>query len=423
MMTYVLFYSFFSFAKPWGFWGTAWCLIYQTFGLLRDVVVFTTSQIFETSWSQMKHVCFTHFGTRWTDLAGNKTSEFLELHPQHAELMPDAFSFYSLLLWFLAILLLSWRLSLGVCRHLWQSPEILFFPDPSGAHVRHVCHLLRSSRKRMWIAMFTLTDDVLSQEILNAWERGVDVKVILDDEQCNVLGADAAKLQDAGVPLLLDSDEARMHHKFAVLDACVLAGSFNWTKQASMSNWENLCILRDPVAVSPFAREFQRLWHSFAERKRTPSTSTLPGRRRHVTPPGRRKGRGVASGWSGWSGASGLWDLIFTYHLHSWESYCYTSGTWMTLHITTGYGWYREIVPKWPSFGLVVRWYTHITLPKMAAAVVFQSKTNITRALSSSQLSFFFGSTRCSLLHSIFTESWSLKVSHQSWFNAFDLMF
>ena len=237
----------------------------------------------------MKHVCFTHFGTsnRWTDLAGNKTSEFLELHPQHAELIPDAFSFYSLLLWFLAILLLSWRLSLGVRRHLWQSPEILFFPDPSGAHVRHVCHLLRSSRKRMWIAMFTLTDDVLSQEILNAWERGVDVKVILDDEQCNVLGADASKLQDAGVPLLLDSDEARMHHKFAVLDACVLTGSFNWTKQASMSNWENLCILRDPAAVSPFAREFQRLWHSFAQRKRMPSTSTLPGRRRHVTPPGR----------------------------------------------------------------------------------------------------------------------------------------
>ena len=51
---------------------------------------------------------------------------------------------------------------------------------------------------------------------------------------------------------LLDADGARMHHKF-VLDACVLTGNFNWTKQASMSNWDNLCILRDPVAVSPFA--------------------------------------------------------------------------------------------------------------------------------------------------------------------------
>ena len=52
---------------------------------------------------------------------------------------------------------------------------------------------------------------------------------------------------------LLDADGARMHHEF-VLDACVLTGNFNWTKHAGMCNWENLCILRDPVAVSPFAR-------------------------------------------------------------------------------------------------------------------------------------------------------------------------
>ena len=55
------------------------------------------------------------------------------------------------------------------------------------------------------------------------------------------------------MPLFLDTDGARMNHKFVLLDACVLAGNFNWTKQA-MSNWDNLCILIDPVAVSPFAR-------------------------------------------------------------------------------------------------------------------------------------------------------------------------
>ena len=88
----------------------------------------------------------------------------------------DTFSFYALLLWILALLLLSWQLLLSLQRGLRRSPEVLFFPDPSGAHVRHLCHLLRGSRKRMWIAMFTLTDDVLTQEILNAWERKVDVK-------------------------------------------------------------------------------------------------------------------------------------------------------------------------------------------------------------------------------------------------------
>ena len=91
-------------------------------------------------------------------------------------LAQDLFSFAALLLWLLALLLLLWRLIWVLHRSL-RSPEILFFPDPSGGHVRHLCHLLRGSRKRMWIAMFTLTDDVLTQEILNAWERKVDVKV------------------------------------------------------------------------------------------------------------------------------------------------------------------------------------------------------------------------------------------------------
>ena len=106
--------------------------------------------------------------------------------------------------------------------------------------------------------------------------------MILDDEQCAVLGADADKLLEHGIPLLLDAHEARMHHKFAVLDDCVLTGSFNWTKQASMSNWENLCILRDPLAVAPFAAEFQKLWQAFQRQR---SASPAKGlRRRHGTP-------------------------------------------------------------------------------------------------------------------------------------------
>ena len=37
------------------------------------------------------------------------------------------------------------------------------------------------------------------------------------------------------MPLLLDADGARMHHKFVLLDACVLTGNFTRTKQASMN--------------------------------------------------------------------------------------------------------------------------------------------------------------------------------------------
>lgn len=119
-------------------------------------------------------------------------------------------------------------------------------------------------------------------------------QVILDDEQYAVLGADGARLVEKGVPVVLDAHEARMHHKFAVLDDCVVTGSFNWTKQASMSNWENLCILRDPLAVSPFAMEFQKLWRAFTDRTdrglrgrdiRMPSPKGAVHRKRYGTPP------------------------------------------------------------------------------------------------------------------------------------------
>eukprot|EP00913_Durusdinium_trenchii_P021970 g20643.t1 len=118
-----------------------------------------------------------------------KGAEFLKLHPEYAQLLPDSFSVFSLLMWLLALSFLFGHIFLALRSRLRCNPEVLFFPDSSGVHVRHICHMLRSARRRMWIAMFTLTDDVLSQEILNAWARNVDVKVILDDEQCERMKA------------------------------------------------------------------------------------------------------------------------------------------------------------------------------------------------------------------------------------------
>ena len=79
---------------------------------------------------------------------------------------------------------------------------------------------------------------------------------------------------------LLDADGARMHHEF-VLDACVLTGNCDWTKQA-MGNWENLCILRDPVAVSPFAHAILLIGPDllpFEQRRSTCATEGAKDRR------------------------------------------------------------------------------------------------------------------------------------------------
>ncbi len=55
-----------------------------------------------------------------------------------------------------------------------------------------------------------------------------------------------------------------MHHKFAVVDGRkVLSGSFNWTMQAVMGNWENVVVTTDRETVRSFVREFEKIWEEF----------------------------------------------------------------------------------------------------------------------------------------------------------------
>lgn len=138
--------------------------------------------------------------------------------------------------------------------------------------------------------MFAFTDDLLSEELVCAHKRGVDVRVIVDDEQAKATGAEAEWLANSGVPVVTDNSPARMHHKFVVSDSKVLSGSFNWTKQASTKNNENLCILQESNVVKSFAREFDHLWNEFNDRGGKMQRRKGAKNRCHTPPPVHRGG-------------------------------------------------------------------------------------------------------------------------------------
>lgn len=55
-----------------------------------------------------------------------------------------------------------------------------------------------------------------------------------------------------------------MHHKFAIVDGKILVnGSFNWTRQAVLSNRENVVITRDSALVEGFKKEFTVMWDMY----------------------------------------------------------------------------------------------------------------------------------------------------------------
>ena len=137
--------------------------------------------------------------------------------------------------------------------------------SPGDTCLRRLRDLMRGCKATLDICVFTIADDRLTDAILECHARGVQVRVVSDNDKQHDSGSDIARLRDRGVPVRLDDAPYHMHHKFALVDGRVLAnGSFNWTRSASTSNEENLLVIDHPQLVSSYAREFDELWARFA---------------------------------------------------------------------------------------------------------------------------------------------------------------
>ena len=140
--------------------------------------------------------------------------------------------------------------------------ECYFFPDPSNEE--KVVSMLRTCKKTLDIAIFSLTLDSIAEAILEAFQRGIKVRLIADDECAKNKGSNVKLIASVGVPCKTDNAIYHMHHKFAVIDSSVvIMGSFNWTGQAVKYNQENIFFYEDKNIASQYAKEFERLWNSF----------------------------------------------------------------------------------------------------------------------------------------------------------------
>lgn len=114
------------------------------------------------------------------------------------------------------------------------------------------------------LALYSLTLDPIAEAIIDAHERGVVVRVIIDNVQAGLKWADDDYLRDNGIVVYNQRGlkGALMHHKFAVIDSStVLSGSYNWTKNGTFKNSENLIIIKnDTLVVEEFEKEFETLW-------------------------------------------------------------------------------------------------------------------------------------------------------------------
>jgi phosphatidylserine/phosphatidylglycerophosphate/cardiolipin synthase-like enzyme len=124
-------------------------------------------------------------------------------------------------------------------------------------------------RVAQWELFQSTTTDRVTDALIAAADRGVDVRVLLDDTIDDNVPA-VARLQDAGIDARLDtSTEHKLHVKMLIADgATAIVGSTNWSTSAIDFNRE--CNLRvDAAAAGYLAQWYDDVWND-PEARTTP---------------------------------------------------------------------------------------------------------------------------------------------------------
>jgi phosphatidylserine/phosphatidylglycerophosphate/cardiolipin synthase-like enzyme len=109
--------------------------------------------------------------------------------------------------------------------------------------------------------IYSFTNDDIAAAFIEAKRRGVDIKLVMDNEQLNVHGGEYRALVEGGVNVRVDRRSGIMHNKVAVIDGkIVITGSYNWSSGAENLNRENLIIIKDPALTSKYQKNCEDIW-------------------------------------------------------------------------------------------------------------------------------------------------------------------
>ncbi len=117
---------------------------------------------------------------------------------------------------------------------------------------------VRDARRRLYVISPYLSDHGILRGLIDAGERGVDVRVIVPSNPHSLPASGSVRhwfraLRDAGVDLREHPEMA--HAKVVLSDDTVLAGTANLDALSLRQNWELQLRIVDPAVADRFARE------------------------------------------------------------------------------------------------------------------------------------------------------------------------
>ncbi|WP_410519869.1 phospholipase D family protein [Candidatus Mesenet endosymbiont of Agriotes lineatus] len=130
-------------------------------------------------------------------------------------------------------------------------PRITVCFTPGEKCTEQIISTIDHSKKSILVQAYTFTSKPITESLIKAKNRGVDVKVILDKTQIHSKYSVINELFKQEIPIWIDLKPEISHNKVIIIDnQKIITGSFNFTASAELRNAENLLIITGNHALT-----------------------------------------------------------------------------------------------------------------------------------------------------------------------------
>jgi phosphatidylserine/phosphatidylglycerophosphate/cardiolipin synthase-like enzyme len=138
-------------------------------------------------------------------------------------------------------------------------PEAAYAESYRGGPDAALAEAIKAARLTVEVAIYNMNLWSIRNALMEAHDRGVIVRVVTDSD--NMDGDEFQDLIEAGVPVLGDRHEGRMHNKFVIIDRHeVWTGSMNFTLNGAYEDNNNLISIDSSEIAENYLVEFNEMF-------------------------------------------------------------------------------------------------------------------------------------------------------------------
>ncbi len=143
----------------------------------------------------------------------------------------------------------------------------IYFSPQNKTIQNTILPLIKNSKNYIYIPAFLISHKGMVTELIQAKNRGVDVRIITDALNASAKYSKVRELRAAGMPVKIENYAGKMHSKTMIIDdKYLILGSMNFSKNGESKNDENLIVLENKEAAIFYKQFFLYLWDKIPDK-------------------------------------------------------------------------------------------------------------------------------------------------------------